>query len=141
MMDILFEENEILLQQMQETFNKIEDAIYKDHYELSRMTDFSALSWKMFFTHPKIADWVTSEMTLIQQSKLRLLIKDIDANTKSTGLPQLINVLSGQLEDKDKKKDGPIFIYTYVPLNEQESEAPNVQTASKNLTITDITEV
>lgn len=141
MMDIQFNRDEILLQQMQDSFNKIDGAIYLDHYELSKMTEFSALSWKEFLTHPAVADWMAQEMRLLQQSKLRLLIRDIDSNTKSTGLPQLINVLSGQLENVKKKDDGPIFIYTYVPLNNQEKHAPNVRTAEDDISLEDITTI
>lgn len=140
MMDIPFNNDELLMQQMQESFNKIDGAIYKDHYELSSETEFSALSWKNFLTHPKVTDWLIKEMNLIQQSKLRLLIRDIDSNTKSTGLPQLINVLSG-LDNKKKKDDGPIFIYTYIPPNDQEKHAKNVKIADENLTPQDITKL
>ncbi len=141
MMDILFKDEENLFKQMQEAFNSIPDAIYKNHYELSKLTDFSSLSWKEFFTHPKVVDWMNQEMILIQQSKLRLLIRDIDGNTKSTGLPQLINTLSTQLDNKDKMKDGPIFVYTYIPPNDDEMNAPNVHTADKDYTIKDLTEI
>lgn len=141
MMDISFLDEELLFKQMQKAFNDIPEAIYKDHYELSRLTDFSAHSWKEFFTHPKVADWMNNEMILISQQKLRLLIKDIDSNTKSTGLPQLINTLSNQLENKGKNKDGPVFIYAYIPLNEQEKHAPNAKTVNKDYTIKDFTEI
>lgn len=141
MMDILFNDDELLLQQMQETFNKVEGAIYKNHYELSNETEFSALSWKKFFTHPEVNDWITQEMILVQQSKLRLLLRDIDGNTKSTGLPQLINTLTSQLQDKNKRDEGPVFVYTYVPLNQEEKHAPNVQMANEDFTVKDITKV
>lgn len=108
------------------------DALYMSHYELAENTNYSVLDWREFLTNPDVVDWINKETMLIQQSKLRLLMKDIDGNTKSTGLPQLINTLVTQTEKKDPSKDGPAFIYCFVPLNEQEEGAPNVRIETNN---------
>lgn len=137
-MDILFEDDEILMRQMQESFNDIPDALYKDHYDLAKTTAFSATSWKNFLTHPKVADWLAEEMRLVAQTKLRLLLKDIDSDTKSTGLAQLINTIGAQVEGSEDKKDsGPIFVYAFIPLNPQEEHAPNVR-IEKGIKLEDI---
>ncbi len=139
-MNIEFNDTEFLFIQMQDAWNTIDDAFYKTHYELSELTAFDALSWRKFLTHPKVTDWLNQEMALVQQAKLRSLMKDLDNNSKSTGLPQLINALSNQVDKKTKNADGPIFIYTYVPLNKQEINAPNVQLAETDI-LADISQI
>jgi len=137
-MDILFEDEDILMRQMQDAFNEIPDALYKDHYELAKTNSFSATSWKNFLTHPKVADWLAEEMRLVAQTKLRLLLKDIDSDTKSTGLAQLINTIGNHVDGNESKKDsGPVFIYAFIPLNSQEEHAPNVR-IEKNIKLEDI---
>jgi len=137
-MDILFDDEELLMRQMQDAFNEIPDALYKDHYELAKVTTFSATSWKNFLTHPKVADWLTEEMKLVAQTKLRLLLKDIDSDTKSTGLAQLINTIGNHVDGTEDKKDtGPVFVYAFIPLNPQEEHAPNVR-ISENIKLEDI---
>lgn len=128
MMDIEFDKNELLFAEMQESWNKVDDAFFKDHYELSKITGYDALEWRKFYSHPKVVDWMAQELMMLQNAKLRTLMRDLDGNTRSTGLPQLINTLATQTEKASKKNtDGPIFIYTYIPLNEQEKHSPNVQ--------------
>jgi hypothetical protein len=134
MMNIAFNEDEDLLTAMQEEFNTIPDAFFKTHYELSSASHFDALSWKKFLTHPAVVDWLTSEMRLIQQATLRGLMKDLNSssNAKSTGIPQLINALSSQVEKTTRDDGGPIFVYAYIPLNDQEEHATNVIRADRN---------
>lgn len=139
-MNIEFDETEKLFKEMQDAWNTIEDAFFKTHYELSEETTYDALSWRSFLTHPKVTDWLNQEMSVVQQAKLRALMKDLDGNSKSTGLPQLINALSNQVDKTAKSMDGPIFIYTYVPLNEQEKHAENVRFAEADI-IKDITSI
>lgn len=140
MMNIIFGDDEQLFQKMQDEWNTTADAFFKTHFELAALTSFDALSWRKFLTHPAVTDWLNAEMRLIQQAKLRSLMKDLDSNTKSTGLPQLMNSLYGQVDKMEKKNDGPIFVYTYIPLNSQEVNANNVQIADNNA-IKDITSI
>lgn len=141
MMDIPFREDEQKLKEMMVQFNNIPDAIYLDHYQLSSITTFSSLEWKNFITHPLVADWLQSEMVLLAQAKYRLLIKDIDSNSRSTGLPQLINALGNQIDGQSKKSEGPIFIVLHTPLNDEEKHAPNVKRLTPDLQLKDLTEV
>ena len=139
MMNVEFDEHEVIMQKMQEEWNNRPDAFYLDHYKLAEKSNFSALKWREFLCHPKVVDWLNQEMTLVQQSKLRLLIRDLDEDSRSVGLSQLINTLSSRLDKKEKVDTGPIFIYTMVPLNEQEEHAPNVAIA-EDYSSSDITE-
>jgi hypothetical protein len=132
MMNIAFKEDEFLLQEMQDAWNQMPDAFYKTHFELSAETRFDALSWRKFLTHPAVVDWLNQEMSIVRQAKLRNLLKDLSSDTKSTGLPQLINALASQEDKVTKNTEGPVFVYMLTPLNDQEEHAPNVQHADHN---------
>lgn len=130
-MNIEFNENEIELQQLQEIFNSLgEDALYYTHYELANNTEFTASDWKMFLTDPRVQEYLDLELKLSQQTAIRKMMRDID-QSRSTGQAQLLNTLVNQSNQNDKK-EGPIFIYTYVPLNKEEEHAPNVQIADSD---------
>jgi hypothetical protein len=140
MMNIQFKDDEILFQQMQEEWNKIEDAFFLDHYELAKQNHFSPLAWRQFLTNAQVADWMTIETRLIEQSRVRMLLKDLDVNSRSTGLPQLLNTLTTHIDKREAKSNGPIFIYMHVPLNEEEKYASNISTPEIN-SIDDITDI
>ena len=131
LMNIKFNDNEIELQQLQDVFNELgEDALYYSHYELASATDYSASDWKLFLTDPRVQDFLELELSLNQQTAIRKMMRDID-QSRSTGQAQLLNTLVNQ-SSQSKKKEGPIFIYTYIPLNKEEEYAPNVQIAESD---------
>ena len=131
-MNIKFNEHEIEFDQLQKAFNDIgPDAIYMDHYELAQVTPFSVVMWKLFLTDPRVQDFLQSELALMQQASVRKMMRDID-QSKSTGQAQLLNTLITQSNNSNKKKDGPIFIYTYIPLNKEEQYAPYTETSSSD---------
>lgn len=126
-MNLQFGEYEIELQQMQEAFNDIGvDALYLTHHELAAATEFNAMAWREFLTDSRVREFLESELALMQQTSIMKMMKDID-QSRSTGQAQLLNTLIQQT-NQSKKKDGPVFIYSYIPLNEEETYAPNVQT-------------
>jgi hypothetical protein len=56
---------------------------------------------------------------------LRKLASDV-SDSRSVGQAQLINAMQKLTENKTTK-EGPAFIYCYVPLAETQRKAPNVQ--------------
>lgn len=126
-MNIQFNDYEIELQQMQEVFNDLGvDALYLSHHELAAATEFNAMAWREFLMDARVRTFLESELALMQQASIMKMMKDID-QSKSTGQAQLLTTLIQQT-NQSKKKDGPVFIYSYIPLNEEETYAPNVQT-------------
>jgi hypothetical protein len=109
-----------------EFLNLEERAIYLNHYQLARETTITDPSiWKAFLTDPRTVDYVQSEMNLIRTAAINDIIQQAP-NSKSVGQAQLINSLL-KLEEASSTKEGPIFIYCYVPLNEEQKFAPNTQ--------------
>jgi hypothetical protein len=124
-MDIAFKENETELINLQELFNSIgKEALYLTHYELAERTGESPISWKIFLTDPRVSAFISEEMEMLEKVKAAVMLSTVDTN-KNTGQAQLLNTLLNRSKASNKK-EGPVFIYTQVPLNEQEQHARNV---------------
>ena len=123
------------MQECQDAFNHIggEDALYMTHYDLAKETGIPAEQWKRFLTQPRVVDWMTEELRLVQMIQYRKAIDNADAANRSVGAAQMINALGKSLETTGGSSDGQIFIYSYVPLNSSESLAPNTHTVDPEL--------
>lgn len=125
MMDIKFNEDEDDMKDMQDLMNEIgQQALFMNHYELSAKTEISPIQWKKFLTDVRVAAFIAEELELLKKSKVAVMLKDVDTN-KNTGQAQLLNTLLNQTKQSNKK-EGPVFIYTQIPLNEAEQHAENV---------------
>ena len=125
MMDIKFNEDEDDMKDMQDLMNEIgQQALFMNHYELSAKTEISPIQWKKFLTDVRVAAFILEELELLKKSKVAVMLKDVDTN-KNTGQAQLLNTLLNQTK-QNNKKEGPVFIYTQIPLNEAEQHAENV---------------
>jgi hypothetical protein len=108
------------------------EALSYSHYDLhTKCPAYSADTWKTFLMLPEVSEWVRTEHSLLQDSELRKLLSNI-SSSRSVGQAQLINSLT-KIADSGGAKDGPAFIYTYVPLDNQQAHASNVRTESKDI--------
>lgn len=114
---------------MQEFFNENEPAIfYKTHYEIAKMPGAPASNpqeWKAFLTEGRVAEYVNQELQLLQQTEMRKLLENISSKSRSVGTAQTLTAMIKALES-GSVKEGPVFIYIYIPLTEEEINAPNV---------------
>jgi hypothetical protein len=103
-----------------------EEALYLSHYQLAQETNIlDPQIWKSYLMDPRTVDYINSEMSIIRTAAINDMVhKAPDSN--SVGQSQLINALQ-KLDEKGARKDGPAFIYCYVPLNDEQKEAPNVR--------------
>ena len=101
-----------------------QDALVMNHYELEEKTRLPNTTWKEFLNEPDIADWIRSEITLLRKSELNKMVKDV-SSSRSVGQAQLMTTLQ-KLDEKSSEKEGPIFVYCYVPLNQDQASATNV---------------
>lgn len=103
-----------------------------NHYILATMTPISeAAIWKEFLMEPDVSDYINQETALLQQAEFRNILLNT-ARDNSAGRAQLINAMMS-VNNKQTKKDGPIIIYSYVPLNEQQLKAPNIEINKKDI--------
>jgi hypothetical protein len=125
-MDIKFNDNEKDFKELQDAFNLIgEEALYLNHYELAERSGDSPIAWKHFLMDPRVTAFLAEELDMLKKSKVAVMLRSADTN-KVTGQAQLLNTLLNQTKQSDKK-EGPVFIYTKIPLNAQEQHAINVQ--------------
>ena len=124
-MEINFKETESAFINLQELFNSLgERALFMSHYELALETGESPIDWKKFLMDPRVAAFIAEEMDMLKKAKVAIMLNSVDTN-KNTGQAQLLNTLLNQTKVSDKK-EGPVFIYTQVPLNAEEQRARNV---------------
>ena len=104
-----------------------------NHYDLCEAFPEETTSddWKAFLSDPEVIDWLRSELSILQEAELKKLIKDV-SSSRSVGQAQLMSTLS-KLNENKVEKEGPAFIYTYVPLNDQEKSAPNATILDKDV--------
>lgn len=125
MIDIPFREDEELFSSLQELYNGIgQEALFMSHYDLAERTGESPIAWKQFLMDPRVSAFVAEELDMLKKAKVATMLNTVDTN-KNTGQAQLLNTLLNQTKGTEKK-EGPVFIYTQVPLNDQEQHARNV---------------
>ena len=105
------------------------DSITWNHYDLAVNTTVNDPDiWKKFLNKPEVIDWVNEEQKMLQRYELAKLSTNV-ADTRSVGQAQLISAMDKiNTANEAHTKKGPIFIYSYVPLNKQQEHADNVQT-------------
>ena len=107
------------------------DALKANHYTLAMVTSVADPAlWKEFLTEPDVNDYINQETALLQQAEFRSILLNT-ARDNSAGRAQLINAMMS-VSSKQQKKEGPVIIYSYVPLNEQQSKAPNIEINKKD---------
>lgn len=136
-MFVEFEDPESIFYEMMDSWNKLQDAginpMGLTHHELAKRTQYSGQEWKEFITDPAVVDAMNEEFRMLQRAKLQTLVTSLEADTKSTGVAQVITALNNNLnKEMEKKASGPAIIYTFVPLNEQEMMSPNVRILDHN---------
>lgn len=118
---------EVQFKECWEQFQKLEEkALTMNHYQLARDTHIEdPVIWKAFLTDPRVREHIQSEMDIITNSAISEIVKNAP-HSNSVGQAHLINSLL-KVNETTQIKDGPTFIYCYVPLNEEQKFAPNVQ--------------
>lgn len=118
----------------EEEFNKLkkqflelgQEGLYLSHYDLAKETFCNDPQlWKAFLMDPRTVDYIHSEMTIVRNATINKMVSNA-ADSNSVGQSQLLNTL-GKLAESSEHKEGPAFIYCYVPLNNEQKYAPNVR--------------
>ncbi len=106
------------------------------HYDLASVyKETTSDDWKEFLMDTGVQDWIKQEVSMIQDSELKKLLKGV-SSSKSIGQAQLMNTLA-KLSETKETKEGPVFIYTYVPLNSNEKKASDTHDAGRDVFLND----
>ena len=102
-----------------------QNGLYASHYDLYKYTDYATPDeWKNFLLLPSVVEYIRVEMEIIRKAAMNELFANA-GDSNSVGKAQLLNAISKYDED-NSQKEGPIFVYTYVPLNKEQAKAENV---------------
>ena len=108
-----------------------QNALKANHYTLAAETSISdAALWKEFLMEQDVNDYINQETAILQQAEFRSILLNT-ARDNSAGRAQLINAFMS-VNNKQSKKEGPIVIYSYIPLNEQQLKASNIEINKKD---------
>ncbi len=109
-------------------------ALTMSHYDLAEEVEGTTKDkWRDFLNEADVAEYIKNEMRIISDSIQKRMITDIVAGgDRSVGRAQIINTLD-KINDGVAKKDGPIFIYSYVPLDAQQEQAENTIKLNKDI--------
>lgn len=108
-----------------------EEGLKANHYYLATKTPESDPAvWKEFLMEPDVSEYINQETLILQQAEFRSILLNTQRDN-SAGRAQLINAMMG-VSNKAQKKEGPIVIYTYVPLNDQQQKAENINILEKD---------
>lgn len=117
--------NERFKAELWEHFKQLgEEALVFSHYDLAKATGHPAETWKVFLNEPDVTAWIDSEIAMLQNAELKKMVHNIN-ESNSVGKAQIINSLA-KLSEKTVNKEGPIFIYCYIPPNAEQAQADNV---------------
>lgn len=120
----------------QAEYNKLppEERITMSHFDLANQTKIDRIDpWIEFLKDPRVSDKINEELKLFREAQQRKLIKRATQHDKSVGTAQMINALGKSIEDTNGKSDGPVFIYSYVPLNDSEEKVPTTRKLRKDI--------
>ena len=120
-------------EQMWQAFRALgQEALKANHYTLSATTVISDPQlWKEFLMETDVNEYIQQETALLQEAEFRSILLNT-ARDNSAGRAQLINAFMNA-NNKQQKKEGPIVIYSYVPLNEQQMKAENIEINIKDV--------
>lgn len=127
---------------LKETFAKLgAEGLALNHYELAEKTGFGTpMLWKEFLMEPEIKQYINTEAAIIRNAELNKITTDLKGS-RSVGQAQLISALT-KLEGQNINPEGPVFIYSYVPLSEDQKAASNVILEDKDIFLkSDISEI
>lgn len=102
------------------------DALKANHYSLALLTPIANPEiWKEFLMETDVNDYINQETALLQSAEFRKILLNTERDN-SAGRAQLINAMMS-VNNKQNKKEGPVVIYSYVPLNDQQMKASNIE--------------
>lgn len=126
-MNINFDDPRMVM--CQQEYNKLdpEQRLSMSHFDLAQNTTISDTEpWIDFLKDPRVADKINEELTIYKEAQQRKLIQRATTHDKSVGTAQMINAL-GKAMETEAAKTGTLMIYSYVPLNANEAQAPSAR--------------
>lgn len=127
---ISFDYKDKKLNALRDNFNHLlPDALFMSHFDLAMHDESitnSVEEWYTFLQHPSTLVYIGAQMAAIQDVEMRKLLRNVSHHTKSVAYAQIITALQ-KAKEAGAVSDGPVYIYSYIPLSPDEMQAPNVR--------------
>ena len=103
-----------------------------NHYDLAKYTEVNDPEvWKKFLLEQDVRNYISTEVEILRNTEFNKMIRNVGDNQRSVGQAQLMSALD-KIKQDSNHKEGPVFIYTYVPLSPEQAQAENVQEAESD---------
>ncbi len=124
---------EVTKPQLWELFKRLGvNGLTMNHYDLAKNTEVDDPEiWKKFLLEQDVRNYIQTEVEILRTTEFNKMIKNVGDNQRSVGQAQLMSALDKMKQDSSHK-EGPVFIYTYVPLSAEQAQAENVQEAESD---------
>lgn len=108
------------------------DGLTMSHYDLAKNTEIEDPdTWKKFLLEQDVRNFIQTEVEILRTTEFNKMIKNVGDNQRSVGQAQLMSALD-KIKQDSNHKEGPVFIYTYVPLSAEQAQAENIQEAESD---------
>lgn len=103
-----------------------QEGLIANQYDLETLSNGHILAeeWSELLREPDVQKYIRTEMEVIRNAEVNKMVHN-SADSRSVGQSQLINALT-KLDTEDEVDKGTIFIYSYVPLTEEQTHAENI---------------
>ena len=102
--------------------------IGKTYYELWKSnTSIELLVWRNFYTDSRVQAFYNLEFELGLKAKKNILLQQVGENKSTATNQALISILKREEDTEIEADSGKIFVYSFIPLNQQEEHADNVK--------------
>lgn len=130
---IKLKDDEQQMKTMVEAFEELFDSLPPSkilsysHYDLHKATGlYSPTEWKSFLTDERIVEWYKTERSMMLRAQTMAFIEKLSQGKLNTGDANILTKLL-EAEDEQEAEDDTIFVYSFIPLTEEERGAPNVK--------------
>ena len=107
-----------------------------DHYELEeRFPTYDSDDWRKLLQDPEVSLYIAQEFSMIREAEVRKLQAMASDASRSVGVAQMINAMSSIAEKASNKKEGPTFVYCFVPPSAEQLKAENIRIVDYDLAI------
>lgn len=135
-MSLNLSNQEKTMKRMLNEYNKLcaqnmPDILKWSHIDLHKNSSDRQLTindWKQFLMDNRVQAWINEELYIMMRTKQMSLLEQL-GNDRSTATVQALTALMKSTSDESNKiDDGKIFIFSFMPLTEEEERLNNAQT-------------
>ena len=99
---------------------------YSDLFRNSLDPRIKLTDWKMFILDSRVRNWLNDEIYLMNKQKQVELLNKLGADHSTATVQALSTIIKANENEDDRIDDSKIYIYSFMPLTDQERRLNNV---------------